>query len=433
MDGRLQRRYVQLVEGHVNAAQAVAAGVHSLPGVGTTFAATQAAWRFLNNPRVSLPALVEPLWQLGRDEANASASGYALVVHDWSKLDYHRHRSKKDLRRLSQPLDVGYELASALLVDAATGDPLAPMAVAVAAAGGVQTTAADTPQPARPHLDQVLPVMRASRDWGVTKTLVHVIDREGDAVTHLRAWAADGHAFLVRADDRVVTHGGRRQKLRAVVAALAGALAAARPRRVVIRGRAAQQFVAEAAVVLTEPGWAYLEGGRAKRRVPGPPLAVRLVVARVRDAQGAVLAEWWLLTNVTGVPADRVAEWYYWRWRIESFHKLLKSAGLEVEAWGQETAPAIARRLLVGCMACVIVWRLRADDSPAARACRAFLVRLSGRQLKRGQTDTAPALLAGLHVFLAMLDALDEYTPDELRAFARTAVPHLRPPKDGDV
>ena len=275
-------------------------------------------------------------------------------------------------------------------------------------------------------------MIRASRDWGVAKTLVHVVDREADSVRHLRAWAADGQVFLVRADDRVVTHGGRKQKLRAVVGSLAGALAAAVPRAVVIRGRAASQYVAEAEVVLTEPGWAYDADGRS-HRVPGPPLAVRLVVAQVRDAKGAVLAEWWLLTNVAGVPAERIAEWYYWRWRIESFHKLLKSSGLGVEEWTQETAAAIARRLLVGCMACVTVWRLRSDDAPAAATCRAFLVRLSGRQLKRGTADTAPALLAGLHVFLAMLDALDEYTPDELRAFARTAVPHLRPPKDGLV
>src|SRR5437879_9778756 len=105
MDARLQRRYLQLVEGHVNAVQAVAAGVHSLPRVGTTFAATQAAWRFWKNPRVTLPTLVKPLRQLGREGANASASAYALVVHDWSKLDYDGHRSKKDLRQLTQALD----------------------------------------------------------------------------------------------------------------------------------------------------------------------------------------------------------------------------------------------------------------------------------------------------------------------------------------
>ena len=66
----------------MNTVQALAAGVHSLPGVGTAFAATQAAWRFLHNPRVTLPALAEPLQQLGRELANASSGAYALVAHD---------------------------------------------------------------------------------------------------------------------------------------------------------------------------------------------------------------------------------------------------------------------------------------------------------------------------------------------------------------
>src|SRR5262249_54295255 len=152
-----------------------AAGVHSLPGVGTAFAATQAAWRFLHNPRVTLPALAEPLQQLGRELANASPGAYALVAHDWSKLDYDTHRGKRDLRPLTQALDRGYEWATALLVAAPAGHPLAPMAVAVLAAAGVHTTADPAVRPPQPHLDQVLPVMRAAAGWGVTKRLVHVI------------------------------------------------------------------------------------------------------------------------------------------------------------------------------------------------------------------------------------------------------------------
>jgi hypothetical protein len=432
MDARLQRRYVQLVEGHMNTVQAIAAGVHSLPGVGTTFAATQAAWRFLNNPRVTLPALAGPLQQLGREMADASPSPYALVVHDWSKLDYDGHRPKRDLRQLTQALDVGYELSAALLVDAATGQPLAPMAVAVLAADGVHTTADVAVQPPRAHRDQVLPAMRAAAGWGVARRLVHVIDREADSARHLRAWAADGHLVLVRADDRWLTHGGRKRKLAEVAADLAGPLAAAPPRPVEARGQKAWQAVAEAAVVLSEPGWEELPGGK-KRRVPGDPLPLRLVVSRVCDASGAALAEWWLLTNVEGVAAEQVAEWYYWRWRIESFHKLLKSAGLEVEEWGQQTAAAITRRLLVGCMACVTVWRLQAQAGPAARACREFLARLSGRQRKRGAEATAPALLSGLHVLLAMMDALDHYSLEQLHEFAGIALPHPRPPGGGDV
>jgi hypothetical protein len=436
MDARLQRRYVQLVEGHMNTVQAIASGLHSLPGAGISFAATQAGWRFLHNPRVTLPGLVEPLQQVGRQLADASPSPYALVVHDWSKLDYDGHRSKKDLCQLTQALDVGYEMATALLVDAANGQPLAPLALAVLAADGVHTTAQPTVQPAQPHLDQVLPVMQAAGGWGVAKQLVHVIDREADAAKHLRAWAADGHAFVVRADDRVLTHDDQKKRLAEVAAGLTGTLAAAAPRLVTVRGQQAWQRVAEADVVLSEPGWEEVPGPagkRKKRRVPGPALPLRLVVAQVCDAAGTLLAEWWLLTNVGDVAAALIAEWYYWRWRIESFHKLLKSAGLEVEQWQQETAAAISRRLLVGCMACVTVWRLQAQPGPVAQECREFLVRLSGRQSKRGAAASAPALLSGLHVLLAMVDALEHYSLEQLHEFVRVALPHLRPSGGGDV
>ena len=42
---------------------------------------------------------------------------------------------------------------------------------------------------------------------------------------------------------------------------------------------------------------------------------------------------------------------------------------------------------------------------------------LSGRQMKRGRESTAPALLAGLGVLLAMLAVLDEHSVEELRRF----------------
>ena len=59
---------------------------------------------------MTLGKLIEPLRELGRQGANASRSPYALVVHDWSKIDYDGHKSKTDLTQLSQVLDQGYEL-----------------------------------------------------------------------------------------------------------------------------------------------------------------------------------------------------------------------------------------------------------------------------------------------------------------------------------
>lgn len=74
MDRRLQNRYRTIVKQHVQAAQALAAGLHALPSAPSTFAATQAAWRFLHNDRVGLPRLVEPLREAGRQAAAASTA-----------------------------------------------------------------------------------------------------------------------------------------------------------------------------------------------------------------------------------------------------------------------------------------------------------------------------------------------------------------------
>jgi hypothetical protein len=180
--------------------------------------------------------------------------------------------------------------------------------------------------------------------------------------------------------------------------------------------------VAEAAVVLTRRAWHQRRRGgkRLRRVVPGPPLPLRLVVSRVFGAGGELLAEWLLLSNVPAeVAAEAVALWYYWRWRVESYFKPLKSAGQQLEGWQQGTAEAVAKRLVVASMACVVVWRLARAEGPEAAGARAALVRLGGRQVRRGKGYTAPALLAGLWVLLAGLAAVEQYGVDGLRAMRR--------------
>jgi len=155
-------------------------------------------------------------------------------------------------------------------------------------------------------------------------------------------------------------------------------------------------------------------------------------VSQVRTVDGRVLAQWLLWTNLPlTVDAATVALWYYWRWRIESFFKLLKSAGQHVEQWQQETAEAIAKRLLIAAQACVLVWALARATTPAAELTRTLLIRLSGRLMKRRQPYTAPALLAGLWVLLAMVSVLDEYSVAALRRLAAHAHPVWQPPTEG--
>jgi hypothetical protein len=398
----------------------LAAGIHALAttGLADGFAAVLGAHRFLYNDRAGLPALAQPLHQLARDWRRQQPDAWALSIHDWSCLSYHGHCRKADQTQLTNTRSKGYELTTVLLVGGDAGQPIAPLEVRLRAARAVHSTRQPAPAAGAFRINEVLASMQAVRDLGLPGPLVHVIDREADGLAHYRAWQADGHHFLVRAK------GGRKlrwQGQELSLAELARRLASRRCREVTYQGRPAVQHVAEAEVVLDRPGWRQRRA-RGRRlvnvRVPGEPICLRLVTSRVCDATGRTLAVWYLLTNVPAeVEAATVALWYYWRWRIESLFKLLKAAGHQVEAWQQQDAGALAKRLLVAAMACALVWRLERQQGAEGARLRQLLVRLSGRQMGRGRQHTAPALLAGLRSLLAMLEVLQEHSAEELRHY----------------
>ena len=425
MDRRLQERYVKLMAAHLHMATKLAAGVSPLPdGDGSMAAATQAAWRFFNNERVPLPALAEPLRQAGRDAAEATTASCMLLVHDWSTLAYGTHASKQDRLQLTHAHDIGYDLTTALLVRADDGAPVAPMEMHLKTGAGVLSTRTPAPAAAH-HLDQVLPTMQAVAAWRLAKPVVHVIDREADAVGHFRVWATAGFHFLVRADDRRVRWRGTSRLLTEIAGDWQATHAFRDVRKVEFHGRTAQQQVAETEVILDRP--AKQRQGDRQVEVPGPPLPLRLVMTRVVDEDGTLLAEWFLLTNVPAAwaTAEQIALWYYWRWRIESFFKLLKSAGQELEHWQQETGGAIARRLLVAAAACVVVWQLERQHTPEAEELKHVLVQLSGRQMEHGRLYTAPALLAGLQVLLRMLALMQHHDLPSLTRLVAATLPIL--------
>jgi hypothetical protein len=432
LDVRLSERYQRLVQGHLGQAKATAAGLHALPLEPSGLAAAMAGWRFLHHPLVTLPRLAEPLLAHASKAMADHCRRHVLVVHDWSHLDYYGHSSKKDRLQGSTPREMGYEIRTTLAVDDATGQTLAVLAQDLEAQDGVHSSRFDSVQPVASHLDALADVFAFARQHTPARlTPVHIIDREGDSVQHLRAWHAQGHLFLVRGDiDRVVKHQGQERQLGLLPDDLEAAGAFRPSREVLYHGKKAVQRVAEAEVVLHRPGHqSRVQGEGAqkktvKKRVKGEPLTLRLVVSRVYGPGGELLATWLLLSNAPGeVAAAEVALWYYWRWLIESYFKLLKSAGQEVEHWQQETGEAIARRLLVAAMACAVVWQLARDPAPSARLLRGLLIRLSGRQMGYGVEFTEEALLAGLWVYLAMLDVLEEQSPDDLRALAGTLFP----------
>jgi hypothetical protein len=104
---------------------------------------------------------------------------------------------------------------------------------------------------------------------------------------------------------------------------------------------------------------------------------------------------------------------------IESFFRLLKRGGFHLEQWQQETVEAVAKRLLVAAQASVIVWALTQSNDPQSVQLRRMLIDLSGRLMKHKVEFTAPALLVGMINLLAIIDALDSYSVDDLRHMAK--------------
>jgi hypothetical protein len=417
-DPRLQRRYEKLVNEHFHTSENQAAGSRALPSVNEAVASTQAAWRFYSNPSVTLSRLAKPLLEQARVDLPGVCRSYGLVIHDWSDLVYSTHTTKNDRKKIGS--DLGYELATSLLISDLTGAPIVPVSLGLWASDGWRTTHEEKARNDLSPLGLVSETMSFLQGQNLPLPLLHIIDREGDSIFHYRQWDAAGNLFLVRAN------GGQRvvwQDRTLLLCDVAARLRLRPSQAIEISADVlGQLFVGETSIVIDRPAFPRARDGK-RRWIEGEPLKLRLVVCQLRLPDGTIEAEWYLLSNAPiEISAEQLAEWYYWRWRIESYFKLLKSHGFQVEQWKQETVGAIGKRLLVAAMACVVVWRLQRATAPETVALRDLLVRLSGRQVRRGHA-TAPAILAGFWVFLSAIELLEHYDLNDLKKMAQLAVP----------
>lgn len=401
--------------------QSIATGLSSFAPTSQSFAAAQAAWRFFSNDSVSLPALAEPIIDYARQLSPSQLQSYALVAHDFSGLNFTSHESKPDRISLYRESDLGYFLQSALLISDRDGAPLAPLYVGLEAADGVHSSRRPAVLPRRRQIDELNRTFGYLESLGLDRPCVHLVDRQADSLLHLRRFVRCRRRFVIRSDDvRRVKFEGESLLLKEVERRIKGQLKYVR--EVQYQGRTAFQYVAQASLVLDRLGRTNRKNAaNAEKRqwVKGKPIELRYVYAELRDENEQVLSEWRLWTNLEAeVEGATIALWYYYRWRIESFFKLLKRGGFSLEQWQQETAERLAKRLLVVAQVCVLVWALAESQEEKAKPLRELLVRLSGRLMKRQVEYTASALLAGMWQFLAIIDALERHTTAELQEMA---------------
>jgi hypothetical protein len=414
VDPRLNKRYQQMVKESIGVNKSTSSGHKAMLTINKSFASTQAAWRFYKNDKITLEKLGAPLRTAALSGVVNACQKYALCIHDWSRLKYITHKSKQDTYKMTHAYDVGYSLQTSLVVSDIDGEPIAPVAQRIVNSEGSYATyyETDEPQEIRNNLDELCKAIEHSEQQCFDKPLVHIVDREADSIWHIRKIHEDS-SWLIRArKTNYVDHEGISKKL----SAIADELPYKALDKVDYKGTKQVRTVAETIVTISRPAQPSQKKGYQKS-VPGKAIQVRLVVCRVMNTDNTLLAQWLLLTNVNDEKAQTICNWYYWRWRIESFFKLMKKGGYELEHWQQNNALSILKRLLVVCMACVFSWRIALNDSEESKAFRDFLVRLSGKQLKRGKTYTHNAILSGLWIFFSMSSCIQSFGIQKIQQF----------------
>lgn len=414
LEARLIRRYHQLVRSHMITSDLLSPGVKSSLKNKEAFSQTQAAWRFFNNERCELGELVKPILE----HAIAGSEGcqnYGLMVHDWSGLIYKKHQSKDDRFGVHNKQELGYELQASILLNDGNGGPISPVALNVVTKEKVLSTYCKTADCSDSHLDELAKRIKYIENCNFKKPLVHIVDREGDSVQLMRTLIGTHWLVRCRSNSNISYQG-----ISVRVDKLANQLTYTHARTIKYKGQEAEQYLAETEVFITRAAKPKKTEDGKRKKIKGDAVKCRFIVSRVENNDGKILAWWYLLTNVEAVDTAIIALWYYWRWSIETFFKLLKSAGMQLESWQQETGEAIARRLLIACMACVLVWQIAEAKGPEAGELRNILVRLSGKQMKYGVEFTKPALFTGLCSLLNTLDLLEKYEPGELKQMLRS-------------
>jgi hypothetical protein len=391
-DSRLTRRLPEL------ARDFFARPMASIPqACNGSMARTAAAYRFFDNPKVDMDALLEPHRQATIERM--SREPLALIAQDTSSLNYTTHREMEGVgpigTKVNGPQGLILHSAMVFLPD---GLPLGIMHADCKArdpaAFGKKHERAQKPieeKESYKWIKALRPIREAAKQCPNTKIVV-VADREADIYEYFLAAQEKKLDLLVRArlnrslatEDKAAgaedtgsvkpEAAGKCGKKRAVVEEAcelgeiigepdpepqrlqahleslpeAGRIELSVPRHGKQKARTALMSVRYAQVLFAPP--------KAKAKLPPLPMWV-VWTAEISPPKDAEPLEWFLLTTVPISSLENAAErivWYGRRWGIEVFHRILKS-GCNIEDRQLGTA-----NRLINCLAIdmVVAWRI---------------------------------------------------------------------------
>jgi len=402
-------------------------GLRLLQGGIKGLAEVQASCRFFNNPNVTSEELFEPIVDNLKTEIVKQCSKYLLAMSDWSHLDYKKHTSKKELKsenRKDTCMKIGYDLQSTIAVSDVSGEPIAPMVHNLKTKDTVYSTYNNINMDLT-HLEELSQrVKYMNTTFNIDNIqIVQIVDREADSVAFVRDLIENNALFVLRGkgNSKVqYTDEITNTTIDIKQSELADKLPLGKKvKKIKYQNKKVTIFANECNATIIRDATKMVKQDNGKKKLiktPGKPVKVRFVVERLVDDKNNIVATWLLLSNVfdEDITAGTIATWYYYRWKIESYFKLLKSSGFNLEKWQQKEPEALFKRLLVVSQSCMLVWKIANDNSANAKKLREILIELSGKQIQRGVDFTYPALLKGLENYLITIDMLERFSVDDI-------------------
>jgi Transposase DNA-binding/Transposase Tn5 dimerisation domain len=386
-DLRLNRRLVKLVDDLLNAPEA------SVPQASGDWAATKAAYRLWDNPRVDPHDIHAAHRQSTLERLPDHADETLLAIQDTTGFDFTDHPGTTGLGYLAHSKRSGLWLHSTLAVSG-SGVPL-----------GLIDQRTWTRDPAdlgkRAQRNRKETADKESRRWldalaatesalPAGRAVLTVADREADFYDLFAAPRRPGSDLLIRAKPRRRVRHAERLLGEAVRSNPSAGTMTVELRRGDDRPpRQAELTIRFAALEIAPPS-------THPRRKELPHLRLTALLAEEEGPpEGQKPVCWWLLTTLTiATPADaeQAVRRYALRWLIERYHYVLKS-GCRVEKLQLETAARLERALATYA---VVAWRLlwltcEARRHPEA-SCEGVLPREHWQVLHRvvRKTDRAP-------------------------------------------
>jgi len=386
------------------------------------FSQVQGAWRFLNNPDVSVDSLFEPIFDSLNTEIENQCDKFVLAMTDWSHVDYKHHTSKRELSSENRKTGVkkGLDLQTTLAVSDITGEPIAPIAHNLKSAKKFYSTYDDNIKLGTTHLEELANRAKwIKENLKTDKKVVHIVDRESDSVSFMRDLMNIDELFLLRVKNNSKVYFPQ-EDIDIKQGELADKLSIGKEIQTIkYKNKKVKIYVNECDIEVRRDASQFIinkDGKKKLKKTAGEAVKARFVVERLVDENENIVAQWILVSNILdkSVTSATLATWYYYRWKIETYFKLLKSSGFNMEEWQQREPMALFRRLLVVSYSCVLVWKIANDNSKNGKKIRDFLVLLSGRLIQKDKEFTHPALLAGLENYIQMLDLMSMFSQEDL-------------------